>query len=370
MQQDDLLYLLALKLTPGIGPVTAQNLIAYCKSPQKVFSIPKGKLLSVPEIGPKTAALIHNKDALLQAEQELKYCHKEGIRVLAYTDPEYPALLKQIPDLPLILFVKGNTPLNQIPWIAVVGTRNPDEYGRNMSKTLCAALTRSGAGILSGLAFGIDQEAHRACLAENGYTAAVLGHGLDRIYPFQHKALSEKILAQGGVLITEYTCGTKPDAVNFPTRNRIVAGMCRAVLVIQAAAKGGALITAKLGFDYDREIFAVPGDLTRRASEGCNDLIRNQYARLIHHPGEILDLLKIQEIQGPPASSAARLQSEGVLLSVDEKRILSELEKGEMILDELAQKLEQNISQMQVQLLALEIKGIVRILPGRKVVLL
>lgn len=369
MNQEELLYLLALRLTPGVGPVIAQNLIAYCGSPSKIYSLAPGKLLRIPEVGPKTATLLKNREVFKIAEQEIKWCEKEGIQIIPYTDLRYPALLKQIPDLPLLLFIKGNTPLNAIPWVALVGTRTPDEYGRSNARQISESLTQSGAGILSGLAFGIDMEAHRACLKEGGITAAVLGHGLDKIYPHQHRALSEKIIEKGGVLISEYISGTKPDAVNFPTRNRIVAGMCRAVLVIQAAKSGGALITARLGFDYDREVFALPGDLGRKASEGCNLLIKDQYARLFTNTQDILELLKIQESTGTPAQATSRLQEEWILLSVEEKKLVHLIESGVQLLDEILGSGDWTIARLQGILLAMEVKGIVKMLPGRKVIL-
>jgi DNA processing protein len=369
MNQEELTYLLALKLTPGIGPVIAQNLIAYCGSPSKIYQLPSGKLMRIPEVGPKTAQGIKNPEALKIAEKEIKWCEKEGIQIIPYTSPDYPALLKQIPDLPLLLFVKGHTPMNAIPWVAVVGTRTPDEYGRESARQISESLTQSGAGILSGLAFGIDMEAHRACLKQGGITAAVLGHGLDKIYPHQHRSLSDKIMEGGGVLISEYISGTKPDAVNFPTRNRIVAGMCRAILVIQAAKTGGALITAKLAFDYDREIFALPGDIHRKASEGCNLLIKDQYARLFLQTQDILDLLRIQENKGMPAQMTSKLQEEGILLSVEEKRLVQLIDSGVQILDELLNAGEWSIARLQGIILAMEVKGIVKMLPGRKVVL-
>lgn len=369
MNQEELLYLLALRLTPGIGPVIAQNLIAYCGSPSRIYSLPPARLVRIPEVGPKTAILLKNREVFKIAEQEIKWCEREGIRLIPYTDPEYPSLLKQIPDLPLLLFVKGSTPLNAIPWVAIVGTRTPDEYGRLTARQITESLTQSGAGILSGLAFGIDMEAHRACLKEGGITAAVLGHGLDKIYPHQHRSLSEKIIEQGGVLISEYISGTKPDAVNFPTRNRIVAGMCRAILVVQAAKSGGALITAKLAFDYDREVFAVPGDIGRKASEGCNMLIKDQFARLFTNTQDILELLQIQENTGIPAQATSRLQAEGILLSVEEKRLVQLIESGVQLLDEILGSGEWTIARLQGILLAMEVKGIVRMMPGRKVVL-
>lgn len=369
MNQEEIRCLLALRLIAGIGPVTAQNLIAYCGQPSRVFSLPAGKLMRIPEVGAKTVTLLRDREVFRMADQEIEWCARENIHVLPYTSPDYPALLKQIPDLPLVLFAKGNTPLPTIPWVAVVGTRMPDEYGRQLAREISTGLTEAGAGVLSGLAFGIDAEAHRACLKAGGITAGVLGHGLHTIYPWQHHSLADKILENGGVLMTEYVSGTKPDAVNFPNRNRIVAGMCRAVVVVQAAKTGGALITARLAFDYDREVFAIPGDLGRKASEGCNHLIQDQYARIFSSIQDIVDLLKIQERQGIPAMSASHAQENGLLLSVEEKKLLQTVENGTSLLDDLMLQGEWTMARLQGLLLAMEVKGLLKIMPGRRIVL-
>jgi DNA processing protein len=370
MNQEEKIALLALRLTPGIGPVIAQNLIAYCGSPLSVHKLPSWKLERIPEVGPRTISALKNKEAIVVAEKEFRWCEKEGIRVLDYTEPDYPSLLKQIPDLPLILFVKGDAAMNTWPWVAVVGTRTPDEYGRTTTNKICEQLSEAGAGILSGLAYGIDAEAHRASLHANGITAAVLGHGIDRVYPHQHRALADKIVEGGGLLISEYISGTKPDAMNFPNRNRIVAGMCRAILVVQAAKSGGALITAKMGFDYDREIFAVPADITRKYSEGCHDLIKDQIARVFTGTADILDLLKIQEEKGMPAKATAQFQEAGILLSVEEKRIIHALQSGKDTIDGMLETGDWVISRLQALLMAMEVKGVIKMLPGRKIQLL
>jgi DNA processing protein len=367
MNQEEKIALLALRLTPGIGPVIAQNLIAYCGSPLMVHKLPSWKLERIPEVGPKTVATLKNKSTFQVAEKEMLWCEKEGIRVLDYTDPEYPILLKQIPDLPLLLFVKGQASLNLLPWVAVVGTRTPDEYGRSASRKISEQLTQAGAGILSGLAYGVDAEAHRACLHVNGRTAAVLGHGLDIVYPYQHRSLSEKILEGGGVLISEYSSGTKPDAVNFPNRNRIVAGMCRAILVIQAARTGGALITARMGFDYDREVFALSGDINRKFSEGCHHLIKEQIARIFTGPEDILELLKIQEEKGLPSQATAQFQEAGILLSVEEKRIIHAIQSGKETVDDILTAGDWSIARIQALLMAMEVKGLVQMMPGKKI---
>jgi DNA processing protein len=369
MNQEELLHMMALKLMPGMGSITIQNLISYCKSPSRVFRIPRGKLLQVPAVGPKVLDGMQHTDAFRVAEQELRYCEDHNIRILSYLDYGYPSLLKQIPDLPILLFVRGTLDLNSIPWVAVVGTRTPDDYGRSQTIRITESLSRSGTGILSGLAFGIDQEAHRTCLHEQGTTAAVLGHGLDRVYPWHHRSLADKIVESGGALITEYISGTKPEAVHFPSRNRIVAGMSRAILVMQAANTGGALITAKLGFDYDRDVFAIPGDLGRRASEGCNQLIKDQIASVLSHPQQILDILSIQEAKGHPAAITAKMQAAGVSISVEEKKVMRMLESGSVSFDILAEKCDHPIVYFNTLLLTMELKGIIRMLPGRMVCL-
>ena len=365
MHKDSLQSLIALRLTYGVGPVALQHLLAYCPNPQNIYKLSKSRLMRIPEIGEKTASAILQKNHFKTAESEINWCEEKGIRIISYLDAEYPAWLKEIPDLPILIFVKGNMRINSVPWIAVVGTRTPDIYGKKMAEEFTRQLISSGVGILSGLALGIDAEAHKSALQNKGITAAVLGHGLDRIYPWRHAKLAEQICDSGGCLITEYLSGTPPDAVNFPSRNRIVAGICKAVLVIQAAQTGGALITARLAFDYNREVFAIPGQIGQKYSEGCNHIITKQIAQLVQTPSDILEQLGWKE--NTPPLPLPKIQKAEIPLHPDEKKLILLLEEGDISIDTLSEKSGFPISQLQSRLLSMEIRELIRFLPGKKI---
>ena len=286
------LHLLALALTKGLGPISVKNLIAYCGSPESVFSAPKGRLLKAPGIGLHSVKLVQEAETLERAEKELAYCQQSGIQMLTYLDEAYPHQLKFIHDAPLVLFKKGPLDLNAQPNIAIVGTRRATDYGRDQAERFAQVLATQGINVVSGLAYGIDIAAHRATLKAGGVTTAVLAHGLDSIYPPRHSSKARQIF-QEGALLTEYLTGTKPDAPHFPSRNRIISGICRAVLVVEAAEKGGALITARTAFEQNREVYALPGRLGDEFSSGCNALIRDQVAKLVTSPQEILEDLDI-----------------------------------------------------------------------------
>ena len=256
------LYLLALALTKGLGPVSVKNLIAYCGSAKAVFDSPKGRLRRAPGIGETASRLVKESRNLQRAESEMNFCLREGIDMITYLDEDYPNRLKFIHNAPLILFKKGAVNLNAQPNIAIVGTRKSTDYGRELTEIFSSFFAQKGINVVSGLAYGIDITAHKIVLKEKGITTAVLAHGLDRIYPGKHYYKAQEMLEKGGIL-TEYLTGTDPDAPHFPARNRIVSGISKAVIVIEAAEKGGALITAKLAFDQNREVYAIPGRVGR-----------------------------------------------------------------------------------------------------------
>jgi DNA processing protein len=366
-KKESIQALLALKATDKIGPVTIKNLVAYCGSPIQVLKTTKGKLLKIPEVGEKTAAMVVQATKhLANAEKELNWAEKQKIRVWSYLDAEYPDMLRHIPDLPVVLFSKGRLLPGEKTGIAVVGTRKPTEYGKKTAIELSAKLAEAGVNIVSGLAYGIDYEAHRATVKHNGITTAVLGHGLDRIYPAKHTLLSEKIIESGGCLLTEYPSGTNPDAVNFPSRNRIVAGLCKATIVIEAASTGGALITARQAFDYDREVYAVPGNLDSPFSEGCNRLIKDNIARIFTTVQDLFTDLGLQE-SGLPTPDGFKEKSKSLPpLSGDEHSIVEALRNGSLLIDLIAEKTGIPFSRLNAVLLALEFKGIIQQFPGKK----
>lgn len=361
------LHVLALALTKGLGPVNVKNLIAYCGSAQSVYDASMPKLRRAPGIGPKVAQLVRSAPPLERAEQELAYCAKHGISMLTYLDEGYPTALKYIHDAPLVLFQKGPVALNAQPGIAIVGTRKATDYGKHLTETFTETFVRHGLNIVSGLAYGIDITAHRTAVKTGGITTAVLGHGLDTIYPAAHYQKTREMLEQGG-LLTEYVTGTKPDAPHFPARNRIISGMCKATLVVEAANKGGALITARYAFDQNREVYAIPGRLGDPYSAGCNALIRDQVAKLVSSPEEILEDLAIQWQHHDNQTEQLELlfQQPEIPLSPDEGKILNLLAKGEALIDVIAYKTGIQMSTLTPLLLSMEFKELVRQMPGKK----
>ncbi len=275
----ELRYQLAICLIPNVGPITAKKLIAYCGGAEAVFKEKKNNLLKIPNVGKLTAKSVSDKEIFEKADRELEFIAKYKIKTHFYLNSDYPVRLKPVEDSPVMLFSKGICDLNTPPAVSVVGTRSITEYGKGMCAEIVKDLSDINPLIISGLAYGVDTIAHKAALDNGMKTAAVLGHGLDRIYPSLNRSLAEKI-SQSGLLITDFFSNTKPDRENFPRRNRIIAGLSDAVIVIEAAQKGGALITAYYANDYNRDVFAIPGKKTDIFSRGCNHLIKTNKAHL------------------------------------------------------------------------------------------
>ena len=355
------IFELGLTLIPGVGDGTAKQLISYCGSAENIFKSTRKKLLSIPGIGEKLADSIINQKVLKNAEEILTKAQKENAKILFYLHDDYPSRLKQIPDAPIILFCAGNADLNPRHCISIVGTRKATAYGREETEKLVAALTPYKPLVVSGLAYGIDIAAHKACIQHQIPTLGVMASGLDIIYPSVHKKTAQEMLSNGG-LLTEYTFGTKPDAPRFPARNRIVAGISDAVIVIEAAASGGALITAELANGYDREVLALPGRVNDLYSSGCNKLISAHKAHIYNEPEDLIKLLgwdlsqaKTKKIQRPED------------LSTEEVKIYELLQQnGDCQIDDLSWKSQLNISQTASILLTMEFKGLVKPLPGKK----
>lgn len=280
VQQEELQAILALRHLPGIGDHIIRQLAEHCGSASEVFRLPKSRLLKIPGIGPKTADILVGRKAMESAEREIDEADRRGTRIIAFTDPAFPARLRDIPDAPAILYIEGNFNINQKRVLAVAGTRKATAYGRRIVRELIQELAHWKPLIISGLAYGIDVEAHRAALDNGLPTVAVLGSGMDVIYPSAHSNTAARMLESGG-LITEQSFGAAPDAHNFPARNRIIAGLCDGLLVVEAADSGGAIITAALANSYHKDVFAVPGNIGQIYSAGCNRLIRDHQAALV-----------------------------------------------------------------------------------------
>ncbi|HEY8938125.1 MAG TPA: DNA-processing protein DprA, partial [Cyclobacteriaceae bacterium] len=328
------LSLLALHFVSGIGDYTIRQLVSYCGSAEKVFQTPKGKLLKIPGIGQVTANTLTSGKSFHQAEEELKKAEKESVELLFFTDKKYPSRLKAIADAPSLLYLKGNVNLEASKTIGIVGTRKSTDYGRNCIEELMRELVPHDALIISGLAYGIDIQAHKQALKNNLPTLGVMGSGMDIIYPATHKETAKKMLDHGG-LLTENPFGTKPDAHNFPARNRIIAGLSDALIVVEAAEKGGALITADIANSYNKDVFAFPGNIGQSYSEGCNNLIKSNKAHLI---SSIKDL---EYIMNWDASVKNVKRKEPFSLEgyePDEQHVLKTLleKNGQMMIDELS----------------------------------
>lgn len=362
----DKLYQVALHLIPGIGSSNIKNLISYCGSAEKVLKTPRGKLARIPGIGTITAGVITSSSTLREAEKEIERAFKSNVKLLFYTDPTYPKRLRAVNDAPPILYFKGNGDLNSQKTVAIVGTRKATNYGKEMTDKIVAGLTRHNATIVSGLAYGIDIHAHKAALIHNMPTIGIMACGMDHFYPAAHKKTSEAMLESGG-LITENRFGVKPDAHRFPARNRIIAGMADAVIIVEAAKKGGALITAEIANGYHRDVFAFPGDAGSTYSEGCNQLIKSNKANLITQVEDIEYLMNWDVDEDQTNRKNIRLL-DLASLDANEKGIIELFNNGqkELLIDDISHKAQMSISQVASALLSLEFKGVLKSLPGKK----
>ena len=365
----DTQHQIALTLVPGVGSILIRQLISYCGSATDVFRSPMAKLLKIPGIGEVTARAILRPTALLEAEQVIKRLEKLNATAHFYTDKTYPTRLKTLYDAPALLYFQGTGDLNCPRTLGLVGTRQATEYGRRVTNEIIEAVSPYDVSIISGLAYGIDIAAHRASLTNGLQTVGVMASGLDIIYPNVHQKTAQEMIASGG-LLTENRPGTKPDAHLFPARNRIIAGLSDVVVVVEAAAKGGALITAEYANNYHREVFAVPGQLMHAFSAGCNKLIRENKAQIYTKPQDIIEALNWD--QSPKSVSQSGVQPAAVpLLPVDmteeESQIMALLRQVESLhIDELSWKSQIPMGRLASLLLNLEFRGFVRSLLGKK----
>ncbi len=359
------LAFLALHFIPGIGNNLIKQLISYTGSAEAVFKTPKGKLLKIPGVGKITAEIIGKQNPLTKAEAEYKKAEKQGAEIRFYTDKNFPSRLKQIPDGPTLLYTKGNINFETERCIAIVGTRKASQYGKEMVEMLVSGLKAHQPLIVSGLAYGIDIHAHKKAVQNDISTIAVMGSGIDIIYPAAHKDTVSKMLDCGGIL-TENPVGTAPDAHRFPERNRIIAGLADAIIVVEAAAKGGALITADIANSYNKDVFAIPGNVGQATSEGCNKLIKTNQAHLINTVADLEYIMGWDKI----SEKKNKLDSQKDLSAFDETeqqiiKTLIELNKAVQI-DELSWRIQIPVYQLASILLSLEFKGAVQSLPGKQ----
>ncbi|WP_421751171.1 DNA-processing protein DprA [Croceimicrobium sp.] len=354
---------LALSLMDGIGPVRARKLIAHCGSPEAVFKESKQSLERIPGIGSFLVQEIRRSRKLVEAEKQLSEADNKGWAVHYFEDKAYPRRMRHCEDAPVVLFQKGHTPLNAKRCISIVGTRNMTDYGRDFLHQFLEEAQSLNLLIFSGLAYGVDACAHRKALDNGIVNCAVLAHGLDRIYPALHRKLATEIVEAGGSWLSEFPTGTNPDRENFPKRNRIIAAMSDAVIVVEAARKGGALITAEFANQYNRDVFALPGRIHDPHSEGCNLLIKSHRAYLLEGARDLSYIMRWEAISPMAQKKQLELFEN---LSPDERLLIDALvpEKESKSLDWLLGKCGITGAQCLRILMSLELKGLLETVPG------
>ena len=363
--EEEQIYSIALTMVPGIGHIGAKHLIDGMGNAVDVFRLRKEIPERIPEVSQRVIEALDCPQAVLRAEQEYEFIRKNRISCLSFHDEAYPSRLRECEDAPVVLFFKGNADLNSLHILNMVGTRNATDYGTQ----ICASFLRDLKAlcpdvlVVSGLAYGIDIHAHREALANELPTVGVLAHGLDRIYPHVHRRTAVDMLEKGG-LLTEFLSGTNPDRHNFISRNRIVAGMCDATIVIESAEKGGSLITAELAEGYHRDCFAFPGRMSDEYSKGCNRLIRDNKASLLLSAEDFVQAMG-WNMQTTLSEKVSVQRSLFIELSEEEQKIVAILEKlGNLQINSLVVEADIPVNKMTALLFELEMKGVIRVLAG------
>lgn len=360
---DKLLYKIALSMIPGIGNTNSKKLIAFFGDIENIFEAKKNELLKVHGIGSQLANEILDKSVLDLAHEEIGFLKKNKIKAFFLLDNDYPERLKHCEDSPVILYFRGNCDLNKQKIISIVGTRKATQYGKDHCNELVKNLYDNGHDpiIVSGLAYGIDVCSHKAALKNKLSTVGVLGHGLQMIYPASHRQVAREIVSQGG-LLTEFSSKSKLDPSNFVRRNRIIAGMADATIVVESAQKGGSLITADIANSYNRDVFAFPGRVHDKQSIGCNRLIKTNRAALIENIND-LEYILGWEKEGNKGAIQKQLFVE---LSSDEQIVMDVLKSAEdLSVDIICLKSNFPMSKVSSILLKLEFSGLVKSLPGK-----
>lgn len=354
--------LIALSIIPGLGTRRVRSLLKETDDVAGIFKLSKAQLRSVEGIGEASILSILSFDAWESVDEIIERTQKSGSQIITLADDEYPALLKQIYDPPVLFWIKGNPEALSEKGVAVIGTRNPTSYGKKMAEKFSTELAQEGLCIFSGLAYGIDTIAHKSALEVGGKTVAVLGSGIDNLYPKSNAGIANQIVKSGGAVITEFPMGTNPDAGNFPIRNRIVSGLSLGVLVIESGIQGGSMITADLALDQNREVFAIPQTLENPSGSGCNYLIKKGTAKLVQTIDDILEEIPIEltgkshtEVHEVSVSKGWRERNLDDLSCT----ICELLEKKATQIDDLSDLLKVNTSQLLVALLQLEMQGLV-----------
>jgi DNA processing protein len=359
----ELIFQLALTQVPQIGFVHARILVQQLGSASAIFKASHDTLEKIEGIGEVRARSIRHFSAFASAEKEIHFLEKYKVNALFMTAPEFPKRLLNCYDHPVLLFYKGSANLNASRVVAIVGTRTNSEYGKQFADKLVKELRDLGVLIISGLAFGIDAIAHRCAIKNNLPTIGVVAHGLDQMYPPEHSGLAKEMIKEGGGLLTELRSGVKPDKHHFPGRNRIVAGISDAVVVIETGIKGGSMITADLANSYNRDVFAVPGKTTDVKSAGCNHLIQSNKAILLTDAQQLIETLGWEE---KPKTRRITQRELFIPLSEEEKVVVTILaEKENMHIDELNLRSGLHSSAIAAAILNLEMQNVIQCLPGR-----
>ena len=361
MTDTEIIATLRLQRIPNIGDITAKKLIATCGGPSAVFFDKREHLLQIEGVGSWTISGLWDAQYLEAAEEEWEFVRKNAVQTIYFEEATYPALLKNCSDGPILLFAKGEMDVSSQKLVSVVGTRNMTLYGQAFCEKFIRELAPYDPIIISGLAYGVDICAQRTAMEMGLQTIACLGHGLNQIYPPPHARDAQQMQANGGC-ITEFCSTTKPDREHFLRRNRIIAGMSHATVVIESASRGGSLVTADLAFGYNREVFSVPGRPTDVCSEGCNGLIRNQKAQLITSAADFIFYMGWDEKK----EKETKQQALFVPLGKEEEKIHAYLmAEGRQHLDTIAAMCKLSVHGLASTLLTMEMKGVVRPLPGK-----
>lgn len=360
---DKLKYEIALTLINGVGPANGRKLLAHFGDVETIFRQSPESLRKIPNIGEALADAVGSSQVLARAEREIEFVTRYGIQTHFFTDSTFPRRLKECEDAPLLLYTKGCSDFNAGRYLAVVGTRKITPQGKDICRALVSDLakTQPNLTIVSGLAYGVDVTAHKAALDGGLRTFGVVAHGLDQIYPAAHRATAQKMIEEDGAIITEFPTETQPLAANFVQRNRIVAGLCDAVLVVESALKGGSLITAEMANDYSRDVFAIPGRPTDVQSQGCNNLIYNNQAVLIQTAADLEKFMCWDSNALPRDRQQALFEA----LTPDEQAIVDVLQGADAVyINHLSMQSGIPLQKLLALLVQMEFKGLVRALPG------
>ena len=361
---DNRIYQIALSALPGIGPAKSKKLLEVIGDLEGVFTEKKKTLDTIDGFRPGQLTNINRKQVLIRAEQELEFIEKNKVQLYYFIDPNYPKNLANCGDAPIVLYTLGNVRFNQKN-LSIVGTRKSTSYGKKMCEELVKDLAPNGIQIISGLAHGIDKVAHEAAIRNSLPTVGVLGHGLDSMYPAAHRPLAKRMMENGG-LVTEFMSGVPGDPGNFPKRNRIVAGLSVATVVVESSETGGSMITANLAFDYNREVFAFPGNADRNTSSGCNNLIKRSKAHLITSADDLSKVLEWEIIEKENTIDQSLFED----LSEMEQQVYKQFDgQSDLNTDDIAVKTGLSSSELSLHLFNLEMRGVIKSLPGRRYIL-